>query len=101
MYDAAVRRKSCARKWNDTPPLHRMAAAFLARSATQVCRWFENTYRSTEFDRARRAFGGQRFEVLYRHWLTEGDAVLEAASSPHLGQALKDGRGRIESVVLP
>jgi hypothetical protein len=33
--------------------------------------------------------------------LTEGDAVLQAASSPHLGQALKDGRGRIESVVLP
>jgi hypothetical protein len=57
--------------------------------------------RSAEFDRARRAFGGQRFEVLYRYWLTEGDGVLEAASSPHLGQALKDGRGRIESVVLP
>jgi hypothetical protein len=27
--------------------------------------------------------------------------VLEAASSPHLEQALKDGRGQIESVVLP
>jgi hypothetical protein len=39
--------------------------------------------------------------VLYRRWLTEGDAVLEAASSPDLGQALKGGRGRIESLVLP
>ena len=28
MYEAAVRRKSCARKWNETPPLQRMAAAF-------------------------------------------------------------------------
>jgi hypothetical protein len=57
--------------------------------------------RSAEFDRARRAFGGERFEVLYRRWLTEGDAVLEAASSPDLGRALKGGTGRIESLVLP
>lgn len=56
---------------------------------------------SADYDRARRAFRAERFDVLYRRWLTEGDAVLEAASSPHLGQALKDGRGRIESVVLP
>ena len=27
--------------------------------------------------------------------------MLETASSPHFEQALKDGRGRIESVVLP
>ena len=57
--------------------------------------------RSADYDRARRAFRGERFEVLYRRWLTEGDAVLEAASSPDLGQALKGGRGRIESLVLP
>jgi hypothetical protein len=57
--------------------------------------------RSAEFDRARRAFRGERFEVLYRRWLTEGDAVLEAASSQELGQALKGGTGRIESLVLP
>jgi hypothetical protein len=57
--------------------------------------------RSAEFDRARRAFRGQRFEMLYRHWLTEGHAVLDAASSPDLGEALKAGSGRIESVVLP
>jgi hypothetical protein len=55
---------------------------------------------SADFDRARRAFRGERFEVLYRRWLTEGDAVLEAASSADLGQTLKGGRGRIESVVL-
>src|SRR5262249_33910187 len=53
------------------------------------------------FDRARRAFRGERFEVLYRRWLTEGEAVLEGASSTHLGHAIKDGTGRIESLVLP
>lgn len=57
--------------------------------------------RSADFDRARRAFRGERFEVLYRRWLTEGEAALEGASSPDLGQALKGGRGRIESLVLP
>ncbi len=57
--------------------------------------------RSADFDRARRAFRGERFEVLYRRWLTEGEAVLEGASSPDLGQAIKDGTGRIESLVLP
>ncbi len=57
--------------------------------------------RSADFDLARRAYRGGRFELLYRRWLIEGDAVLEAASSPHLEQALKDGRARIESVVLP
>src|SRR5689334_14674590 len=40
--------------------------------------------RSTDFDLARRAYRGERFELLYRGWLTEGDAVLEAASSPQL-----------------
>ncbi len=56
---------------------------------------------SADFDLARRAYRGERFELLYRGWLIEGDAALEAASSPHLEQALKDGKGRIESVVLP
>jgi hypothetical protein len=57
--------------------------------------------RSADFDLARRAYRGERFELLYRAWLIEGDAVLEAASSPHLDRALKEGTGRIESVVLP
>jgi hypothetical protein len=57
--------------------------------------------RSADFELARRAYRGERFELLYRGWLTEGDAVLEAASSPDLGQAIKCGRGRIESLVLP
>ena len=30
--------------------------------------------------------------MLYRRWLTEGDSVLDAASSPHLGHAIKGGR---------
>jgi len=57
--------------------------------------------RSADFDLARRAYRGERFELLYRGWLIEGDSVLEAASSSHFEEALKDGRGRIESVVLP
>ena len=43
--------------------------------------------RAADFDRARRALRGERFEVLYRRWLTEGEAVLEDASSPDLGQS--------------
>jgi len=78
--------------------LERLHAYFEQRRATQTA---DARPRSNEFDRARRAFGGQRFEVLYRRWLTDGDAVLEAASSPDLGQAIKGGRGRIESLVLP
>jgi hypothetical protein len=56
--------------------------------------------RSADFDRARRAFRGERFKVLYRRWLTEGEAALEGASSPAIAQALQGGRGRIESLIL-
>jgi hypothetical protein len=78
--------------------VERLRAYFEQRRAAQTA---DARPRSADFDLARRAYRGERFELLYRGWLTEGDAVLEAASSPHLEQALKDGRGRIESVVLP
>jgi hypothetical protein len=78
--------------------VERLRAYFEQRRAAQTA---DARPRSAEFDLARRAYRGERFELLYRGWLSEGDAVLETASSPHFEQALKDGRGRIESVVLP
>ena len=78
--------------------VERLRAYFEQRRAAQTT---DARPRSADFDLARRAYRGERFELLYRGWLIEGDAVLETASSPHFEQALKDGRGRIESVVLP
>lgn len=52
------------------------------------------------FARARRAFGGVRYRVLYRHWLRVGDPLLDALDSPVLPDALKRGTGRIESHVV-
>jgi len=78
--------------------VERLRAYFEQRRAAQTG---DARPRSADFDLARRAYRGERFELLYRGWLIEGDAVLEAASSPQFEQALKDGRGRIESVVLP
>ena len=78
--------------------VERLRAYFEQRRAAQTT---DARPRSADFDLARRAYRGERFELLYRSWLIEGDAVLEDASSPDLEQALKDGRGRIESVVLP
>ena len=78
--------------------VERLRAYFEQRRAAQTA---DARPRSADFDLARRAYRGERFELLYRGWLIEGDAVLETASSPHFEQALKDGRGRIESVVLP
>jgi hypothetical protein len=78
--------------------VERLRAYFEQRRAAQTA---DASPRSADFDLARRAYGGARFELLYRGWLIEGDAVLEDASSSHFEQALKDGRGRIESVVLP
>jgi hypothetical protein len=78
--------------------VERLRAYFEQRRAAQTT---DVRPRSADFDLARRAYRGERFELLYRSWLIEGDTVLEDASSPHFEQALKDGRGRIESVVLP
>ena len=78
--------------------VERLRAYFEQRRAAPTA---DARQRSAEFDLARRAYRGERFELLYRGWLIEGGAVLEDASSPHLEQALKDDRGRIGSVVLP
>lgn len=53
------------------------------------------------FARARCAFGTARYELLYRRWLTDGDAVFSLFSSPIIGSAIERGTGRIESQILP
>ena len=47
------------------------------------------------------AFGTARFTGMYRRWLKHGNAVFEGPSSPVIAEALSDGRGRVESIVLP
>jgi hypothetical protein len=54
-----------------------------------------------DYYETRYAFGGLRFQVLYRRWLVEGDTVLDSISSDAIAEALKRGTGRIECHVLP
>jgi hypothetical protein len=42
-----------------------------------------------------------RFDALYSRWLRQGDAVFEGPSSSIIAEALGDGRGRVEALVLP
>jgi hypothetical protein len=51
-------------------------------------------------DRAE-VFNTPRFTPLYRRWLKHGDTAFETLSSPVLGEALANGTGRIECLVLP
>jgi hypothetical protein len=51
-------------------------------------------------DVASKAFGTARFNQTYRRWLKVGNAVFEG-SPPSIAEALTDGRGRVEAVVLP
>ena len=53
------------------------------------------------FERCRRAFGTDRYAVLYRRWRQDGERVLATASSPVVGQAMESGAGKIEPLVLP
>lgn len=53
------------------------------------------------FERQRRAYRAPRFFALYRTWLQEGDAILDAQASSVLADAVDRDRGRITSVVLP
>jgi hypothetical protein len=82
----------------------------LAPSTVDELRWYfgqrgarANTALVVDQDRyrrARRAFGGPRYHVLYRHWLTSGDSLLTSLDSPVLPDALEQGTGRIESHVV-
>ena len=49
---------------------------------------------------AQKAFGTPRFTAMYRRWVKVGNTVFEG-SSPSIAEALADGRGRVEAVVLP
>lgn len=104
------------------PHLHEAAVPFqraceeelgtrLAPSTVEELRWYFQTRRALSknlqqdvdrerIGRARRAFGAPRYRVLYRHWLTHGDALVNALDSPVLPDALTRGTGRIESHVV-
>jgi hypothetical protein len=53
------------------------------------------------FDEARFAFGAPRFRALYRAFLERGDAVLDAALSPTLADAIARRTGQLECQMLP
>ena len=53
------------------------------------------------FRRAERAFASTRFRLLYRRWLSDGDAVHDVAISQAIREALVTGAGRIECEALP
>ncbi len=50
---------------------------------------------------ATRGFTMTRFALLYRRWLRHGDAIFDGVSSPRIAEALNEGRGTVDSVVLP
>ena len=52
-------------------------------------------------DVAANVFGAPRFAAMYQRWLRHGNAVFEGPSSHSIADALRTGRGRVESVVLP
>lgn len=89
-------------------------AAPLRLSTVQELGWFFEQQRArsegappvfgpdpARYAQARLAFGAPRFRALYRSWLREGSAALDATASPALADAIGRGTGRIESQVLP
>jgi len=55
----------------------------------------------TRFRRAEQAFAGTRFRVLYRRWLSDGDAAFDVVTSTVIRDALSQATGRIECEMLP
>lgn len=53
------------------------------------------------FYQARAAFRASWYQVLYRRWLSEGEAALELVSSRTIADAIERGIGRVECHVLP
>ena len=47
------------------------------------------------------AFGAPRYQVLYRCWLTKGEAAFNVVSSRALADAIAGGAGRLECAALP
>jgi hypothetical protein len=85
-------------------PLH-------AASINELKRYFEQRSRgaieplddaaSSFIERAGQTFGAALYSVLYRRWLRQGDAVLDALSSTAIADAMSAGTGTVECVVLP
>ena len=69
---------------------HRKAAAERPDSLTQAF-----------LDRGAQVYSTPRFMLLYRRWQQHGDVVFDDASSPVLAEALANGSGRVECLVLP
>lgn len=51
--------------------------------------------------RLHEAFDTARYRVLYRRWLSDGDAALEVVSSDVIKAAMERGAGRVECVSIP
>jgi hypothetical protein len=49
---------------------------------------------------AEKMFAMTRYQILYRRWLMDGDAVLDLVTSSRIGDALASGAGSIEAHVL-
>jgi hypothetical protein len=52
-------------------------------------------------DRGAQVYSTPRFILLHRRWQQRGDVVFDDASSPVLAEALANGSGRVECLVLP
>lgn len=52
-------------------------------------------------DRGAQVYSTPRFVQLYRRWQQHGDVVFDDASAPVLAEALANGSGRVECLVLP
>jgi hypothetical protein len=83
----------------------------LRRDTFDELRWFFEQRRKAadrpaivadaRFQRAQEAFATPRFRVLYRSWLEDGEAALQATLSPVLSEALAERSGELECHVLP
>jgi hypothetical protein len=52
------------------------------------------------FRRSQRAFEGKRWRLLFRRWLSDGDAAFNVVTSPAIRDALMRGDGQIQIDVL-
>ncbi len=83
----------------------------LSAATTDELRWFfgrlhgePEPVRANDLDprfrRARTAFSGPQFKVLYRRWKEDGDDVLAAIGSRALDEAVAAGSGLVETLDL-
>jgi hypothetical protein len=86
---------------------HEHLASPLRLSLVDDLRWYFRARRTgrredaERFDQAVVAFGGARFQTLYRAWLERGEAVLDGTLSSTLADAVGRGTGAFERRILP